>query len=215
MNKLFFLLCLMCFVQCIVAQDISEDKLMKAQLMSNEGYMKLQNGDVEEAETLFLNALKLDKRVRETYMNLYGIYKENNPKAAIGVMERAASVFFDDDEVWYYLANAYYHSNQFEKAIEAYSKAIEYSKVNGESFNLVWSYYFNKANSLAKLNKNKESIVYYTQAIERNPNNANIYFNRGMNYLITQEKELAKRDWIKASNLGMKGVDEYIEEYFK
>lgn len=198
-----------------MAQEVYNEKLVQAQQMTNEGFIRLQDGEIEAAEALFLEALKLDDRVREAYMNLYSIYNEKNVGAAIEIMKRASSVFYDDDEVWYYLANAYYHSNLFEKAIEAYSKAIEYSKVNGEDFELVWSYYFNKANSLAKLNKNKESIEFYTKAIEHNPGNANIYFNRGMNYLITQEKELAKRDWIKAGHLGMPGMDEYIAKYIK
>ncbi|MCG8580240.1 MAG: tetratricopeptide repeat protein [Bacteroidales bacterium] len=215
MIKIVYLLCFLTLVNSSMAQEFEGEKLMLAQQMSNKGYEKLQAGDVRGAEILFLNALKLDSRVREAYMNLNSIYKESNMDAATTIMEAASSVFADDDEVWYYLANSYYQQKQFEKAIEAYANAIKYSKVNGEDFGLVWSYYFNKANALAKLNRNKDSIEFYTKAIEFNPENPSIYFNRGMNYLMVKQKDLAKKDWLKAGELGMEGIEEYIDEYIK
>ncbi len=192
--KIYYLLLFLALVHWSKAQEFTNEKFVLAQQMSNKGFEKLMKGDSRGAEILFLNALKLDPRVREAYMNLNSIYKEHNMEAAIKIMETASSVFSDDDEVWYCLANGYYQQNHFEKAIEAYSNAIELSKVNGEDFGLVWSYYFNKANSLAKLNRNKDSIEFYSKAIEFNPKNPNIYFNRGMNYLMIKQKELARKD---------------------
>jgi len=198
-----------------LAQVNANEILVEAQEINNLGYESLTLGDTLTAKRCFLQAINLDDRVREAYINLNAIYQKDSLENAVKIMEQASLVFVDDDEVWYYLGNSYYRCELYEKAIKAYGSAIELSKVNGEDFGLVWSYYFNKANVLAKLQYYQESIQFYSEAIEFNPNHPTIYFNRGMIYYMCNQNEMARKDWQKAGELGMNGVQEYIEKYLK
>jgi tetratricopeptide (TPR) repeat protein len=215
MRRLVLHLGLLLLVGIVYGQTNLNEELVKAQQLTNHGLDKLNTGDKTGAEKYFLEAIGIDARVREAYIHLNTIYKENRVEEAIKVLESASKLFYDDDEILYYLANRYYQVEQFDKAIAVYDQAIEYSEINGRDFSLVWSYYFNKANSLARLGKHEESICIYTKAIEIQPNNCNIYFNRGMNYLMLNLKDSTRIDWMKCKELGMDGVDEYIKEYLK
>ncbi|WP_430814402.1 tetratricopeptide repeat protein [Carboxylicivirga sp. RSCT41] len=215
MKRLFALLVCVVLLSCAFAQTNLNEELVKAQQLTNVGCEKLNAGDCDGAEKCFLEAIRIDARVREAYIHLNSIYKEKRVEEAVKILESAAKVFYDDDEIWYYLANRYYQVELFNKAIPAYKEAIKYSEINGRDFGLVWSYYFNLANSLARSGKCRESIVFYSKAVELKPENANIYFNRGMNYLMLKLKDSARLDWMKCKELGMEGVDEYIKEYLK
>ena len=62
---------------------------------------------------------------------------------------------------------------------------------------------YNKANILCAQREWKAAISYYTQAIEKDADFAEAYFNRGLTYIYTGENEKGLADLSKAGELGI------------
>ena len=62
---------------------------------------------------------------------------------------------------------------------------------------------YNKANILCAQRDWKDAISYYTQAIKQDTDFAEAYFNRGLTYIYTGEKEKGMADLSKAGELGI------------
>ena len=209
------MLIILCFLFPIpVISQINIEMANRAAELNNKASKLLNAGQYLEAETHLIKAIEYDSTLRSAYINLHESYtKQNKLDSAITNLDKAVSVFTDDDELWYYLGNTYNKADHFEEAIAAYSMAIEYSKQNEEEFPFLWAYYFNKANCLAELKRHAKAIPLYTKALKFQPNNSYIYFNRGMSYLMVQNKDSAKTDWEEAVKLGMEIAIQYLEKY--
>ncbi|MBI9063488.1 MAG: tetratricopeptide repeat protein [Marinilabiliaceae bacterium] len=191
--------------------QINIEMANRAAYLNNKASELLNAGQYLEAEIHLNKAIEYDSTLRSAYINLHESYiNQNKLDSAIANLCKAVSVFTDDDELWYYLGNAHNKAGKFEAAIEAYHKAIELNKINGEDFCLTWAYYFNKANCQAQLKQYDKAITNYSQALSFQPENANIFFNRGMCHLMCKNKMAAKADWIEAQKLGMTEARQYI-----
>jgi len=211
MMKLFVVILLWILLPLAAISQINIEMANKAAELNNKASGLLSTGQYLEAEAHLSRAIKYDSTLRSAYINLHESYsKQDKLDSAIANLSKAVSVFTDDDELWYYLGNTHNKSNQFEQAIQAYNKAIELNKINGENFSLTWAYYFNKANCLAQLKKYNDAITNYSQALRLQPENANIFFNRGMCHLMCKNKLAAKSDWTEAQKLGMTEARQYI-----
>jgi hypothetical protein len=69
-------------------------------------------------------------------------------------------------------ANKYYDDKDYSKAIEFYEKIT-----NDPNYVIAW---YNRGNSLAKLNKYAEAVESSDKAIEIDPNNADAWINKGL-----------------------------------
>jgi len=87
--------------------------------------------------------------------------------------------------------NAYAELNEYERAIEDFSKAIELNPALAEAYN-------NRGLAYAELNKYERAIEDYNKAIELNPNDAEAYANIGIVYLKIRRYEEAARDLKRA-----------------
>jgi len=191
--------------------QINIEMANRAADLNNKASELLNAGQYLEAEIHLNKAIEYDSTLRSAYINLHESYtNQNKLDSAITNLCKAVSVFTDDDELWYYLGNAHNKTGEFEAAIDAYNKAIELNKINGEDFSLTWAYYFNKANCQAQLKQYDKAITNYSQAISFHPENANIFFNRGMCHLMSKNKMAAKADWMEAQKLGMTEARQYI-----
>ncbi|TAJ13843.1 tetratricopeptide repeat protein [Marinilabiliaceae bacterium JC017] len=200
--------------QSLVLGQISFEDHQKALELNNQASVLIEAENYLVAENLLIKAIVLDSTIRTSYVNLnYALSRQKKYPLATDYLKKATAIFSSDDELWYYLGNAYTRQEMISKALEAYEKAIHFSKINGEDFELVYAYYLNKANCLMKLKKYSEAIEVYGIALHFNPNGANIYFNRGMAYLMLKDKKQAKADWTKARELGIELAGEYIEKY--
>jgi len=194
--------------------QINLEMANRAAELNNKATELINEGHYQEAESHLTKAIEYDSTLRSAYINLHESYTQQNKlDSAIINLTRAVAIFTDDDELWYYLGNARNKANQFEAAISAYNKAVDLNKINGEDFSLTWAYYFNRANCLAQLKRYEEAISNYSLALSFQPENANIFFNRGMCHLMCKDKMAAKADWMEAQKLGMSEAGMYISKH--
>ena len=148
---------------------------------------------------------------------LYISLRSKNDKHVLLLKRLAAArnIFEEDDEIVYYEGNILQAQNRYSEAINSYSDAISYSKINGEDFPIVWAYYFNRGNALIKLQKFDLAIKDYDYALKLSPDNPDILTNRGYCFLKTNQKLKACTDWNKALDLGNEGTKKYLNLYCK
>ena len=96
-------------------------------------------------------------------------------------------------------------ANNPEKAIEAYSKAIEYDPQFAEAYN-------NRGAAYGKLKNYQSAILDFTKAIQINSQYAMAFKNRGMAYNKIGQKENACSDWSKAAALGNQSAAGFLEQ---
>ena len=92
------------------------------------------------------------------------------------------------------IGDEYYFKNDFNKAIEYYTKAIEVDPDNAE-------YYCNRGVSYNWLKEYEKAIEDKSKAIELDPDNAEYYYSRGVSYGWLKEYEKAIEDKSSAIRL--------------
>jgi len=89
------------------------------------------------------------------------------------------------------LANDFYRANDFDRAIEHYTKALEINPKLVET-------YFNRGLAHTRKLDYENAVSDFTVVLELNPNVAEAYYTRGLIYEYTQEYELAIKDYKRA-----------------
>ena len=92
--------------------------------------------------------------------------------------------------------------------LEGYNKCLEIDP------DFVFAIY-NMANVYAKNGEIDKAITAYSQAIRKDKDLAEAYFNRGLLYIYTGQKALANADLSKAGELGIVGAYNIIKRYCK
>ena len=96
--------------------------------------------------------------------------------------------------------------NQYDRAIQDYSKAIELGPGHAIA-------YYNRGNVYIELNQPIKAIKDYNKAIELNPGFAAAYNNRGSAYMMLQKVSRGCLDLKKACELGIcSGLELFIKE---
>lgn len=146
----------------------------------NVGFSLHQEGKLEDAESAYYEALKLDNNNAEVY-NLIGVLKlqKGEINYAIEYIEKAISI---SKEAYFYesLFQAYIMKNNYEKIIENEQEVV---KMFPENFSLL----FNLALAYKNLKQNKKAIYYYEKALEVNPASYQAWFNLSHIYSIEGE----------------------------
>jgi len=81
---------------------------------------------------------------------------------------------------WYNIGFAFSESGEYNKAIEAYDKAINIDPNNAFAWN-------SKGYALAKLGENRRALEAYDKAIAINPNDEEAWLNKGVAHLFLGE----------------------------
>ncbi len=108
----------------------------------------------------------------------------------LGVINFISDILKNDSkhhELFYYRAKAFYEMNNYNTAMNDYSKAIEVNKHHYE-------YFEGRAETYIKLNKNKEASIDFSKAINLAPDEFRLYLKRAESYLLLGNNELAKAD---------------------
>jgi tetratricopeptide (TPR) repeat protein len=124
-------------------------------------------------------------------------------------------IFEEDDEMAYYLGNILQRENRLIEAIAAYTDAIKYSKINGEEFELVWAYHFNRGNCYLKSNQHAKAIPDYDYALKLSPSNADVLTNRGFCHYKVGNNSAACEDWKEAKKFGNTQTEKYLQSFCK
>ena len=176
----------------------------------------IENGDYEQAVQKLIAAIRLQPKLRDAYLSLNVACSYTNQNAILkSYLQKAKTIFEEDDEFCYYLGNLYQHENNLSLAIKEYTLAIQYAKKNGEDYELVYAYYQNRASCYLKNNEYAKAIPDFNYALKLNQDNGAIYANRGLAYFKTGQRSQACLDWKKASQLGISSASTYIKRYCK
>lgn len=115
----------------------------------------------------------------------------------------------DDDQLYQMLGTAYHNNGKPQKALAQFKKAID----------------INSNNALAQqgcavvfaqvLGEHERAINHFTNALENDSENPDLYFNRGCSYMITEQMEKAEQDLRKAADLDHQKAKEMIQKYFE
>ena len=201
-------------VRSIAQMDLSE--INRPIELLNEANTDIKDGKYKDAVSKLVAAVRLNPELREVYIALNQACLETDQISMLkGYLQKAKTIFTEDDEICYYLGNIYQNERDFAAAIKEYELAIRYGKKNGEDFELTYAYYLNRGNCYLKRNEFPKAISDYTYALQLNSKNGALYANRGIAYYKTGKKTEACRDWRKAKSLGINSVSQYLNRYCK
>ena len=113
-----------------------------------------------------------------------------------------------DDQLYQMLGTLYHNHEQPIKALAQFKKAVEINSANTiaqQGLGMIYAHIFGE---------HEQAITHFTNAIEANSNKADVFFNRGCSYMITEEESKAEDDFRKADEMGHKKSGEMIKKYF-
>lgn len=180
----------------------------------NEANADIENGNYKDAVQKLIAANRLNPKLREVYLSLNTACLETNQITLLkDFLIKGKKIFEEDDELCYYLGNIYQNQEKYADAVKEYSLAIQYSKKNGEEYELVYAYYLNRGNCYLKQRDFAKAIPDYTYSLKLNQDSGAVYANRGIAYYSTGKRKEACADWRKAKSLGVTSVNTYINRY--
>lgn len=185
--------------------------------INNTAVDMISKGNYESAARILELVIEDDPSYHAAYLNFYraGSQLESKKEKVISTLREGLLIFEEDDEMAYYLGNILQKENRFSEAIQAYSDAIKYSKINGEEFELVWAYHFNRGNCYLKTNQHAKAIPDYDYALKLSPRNADVLTNRGFSHYKLDNQKMACEDWNEAKSLGNKQTERYLQSFCK
>lgn len=197
--------------------DVEAEVRENSIVINNTALNMIEDERHASAAKILESVLEKDPSFHPAYMNYYraGRHVEEKIDKVVEVLRKGLRVFEEDDEMAYYLGNLLQNEQRLEEAIEAYSEAISYSKINGEDFPLVWAYHFNRGNCYLKKGQFNKAVLDYDYALTLSPDNYDILTNRGYAYYKTDKLKAACEDWKTALDLGSKVTEKYLQTYCK
>lgn len=182
----------------------------------------------QKTEKIYKRAIEnLDKQNHAHALRLFNEVLNREPghpqalrnKALIKVMngdDKEAEKFLlfaidqqpDDDQLYQLLGTLYHNNGKPQKALAQFKKAINVNADNTiaqQGAAMVYAHI---------LGEHEQAIIHFTKALENDPKNAALLFNRGCSYMISEEMDQAKKDLQKASDLNHDKADEMLEKYF-
>ena len=126
---------------------------------------------------------------------------EDNYDAAIKDYTKAIKLKPDYGEAYNNRGVAYYNKSEFDCAIENYNKAMELKPNYIEAIDNRRVAYRRKRLVYYKKNSS-EFGVDYSEAIRRNPDDSNAYYNRGEAFLRLKLYNRARSDLMAAKSMG-------------
>jgi tetratricopeptide (TPR) repeat protein len=216
--KYLFLLFFILYAEASVGQEVFEVEVEVREnsfVINNTAVDMIANENFLSAARILEKVIEDDPSFHAAYLNYYraGSQVEEKKEKVIQVLRKGLEIFKEDDEMAYYLGNLLQKENRFDEAINAYTEAIIYSKINGEDFPLVWAYYFNRGNCFLKTNQHSKAIPDYDYALKLSPRNSDVMTNRGFCFYKINKKSEACNDWNEALQLGNKVTERYIQSF--
>lgn len=141
--------------------------------------------------------------------------KRDYTTTTIDLLSKSKRILQEADEICSYLGEVYRMNNELKKAVEEYSSAINFSKKNGEDFELVHLYYFNRGNCYLKMNMIDPALNDYSYALKLKPDYSYALLNRGICFIKKGNPADACNDWTKAFEQGNNNAKVYLDKYCK
>jgi len=163
-------------------------------------------GQYEEAINEYRKIIEISEPDSDLYVNLGAAYQAlNDNKQAIAAYEKAVNINESNSTAYYYLGTAYFQEEQYEKALKTYQKALAIDPKNENikqaiksSQQVMTAKLLEKGISEYNGGKYKEALLTLNTALITSPDNADIYYQRGMVYDTMQKYPLAISDYENA-----------------
>lgn len=209
-------------------QTALEEDTHNPHILNNIGLCYIYLDDMQQAEKSFLEALSIDDKIVQAYINLADLYyRQNEMLKAIEILQNGVYKMPDNPALRHYLARVYIDDSRYDIAIDQLDAVLEISPKNYDAywdlgrvyFEMgIWDMaianyervlefvednsliYYNVALAYEANNEIDKAISNHLKAIAINPQFAHSYKNLGILFLARDEKEDAK---------------EYFEEYLK
>lgn len=174
--------------------------------ISNRGYVQYMLGDYNAALTDFNRALMLMPTDKNLINNKALCYQKlGNSDLVEKEIKKSITKGDVNAESYNLLGNTYFENNKFKEAEEQYSKAIEIDPKPS-------LYWYNRANSRARLNMQNDACNDYNKAIKIDNTNSDYYFNRGTTKYFLKDFTGAKTDMLAAIKLNSKNGSYYLNK---
>ena len=114
----------------------------------------------------------------------------------------------DDDQLYQLLGTLYHNNGKPQKALAQFKKAINVNANNTIA---------QKGAAMVHahmLGEHEQAISHFTKALENNPRDVELLFNRGCSYMISEQMDKAELDLRKAADLDHEKASEMLEKYF-
>ncbi len=164
------------------------------------------NGQYEEAINEYRKIIDISEPDSDLYVNLGAAYQAlNDNKQAIDAYEKAVKINESNSTAYYYLGTAYFQEEQYEKALKTYQKALAIDPKNenikqaiSSSKQVMTAKLLEKGISEYNEGNYKQALLTLNTALISSPDNADIYYQRGMVYDTMQKYPLSISDYENA-----------------
>ena len=164
--------------------------------------LKIKEKTYQKAIDHYTNALDRNLQLAPVYSNRGNAYSNcGDAFQAIEDYTKAIELKSDYAAAYNSRGVAYYNKGEFDLDIKSYNTAIELDPNYTEALDNRRIIY--RAKRMAYYEENKSHLgVDYTEAIRQNPDDPNIYYNRGEAFLRLKLWDKARSDLITAKNMG-------------
>lgn len=197
-------------------------------ILNNIGLCHIYLDNAQQAEKAFLEALSLDDKIVQVYINLADLYyRQQDMLKAIEILQNGVYKMPDNPALRHYLARVYIDDSRYDIAIDQLDAVLEISPKNYDAYWDLGRVYF-------EMGVWDMAIANYERVLEFVDNNPLIYYNVALAYEANDEVDKAISNHLKAiainsefahsyKNLGVlflargekTDAKEYFEEYIK
>ncbi len=164
----------------------------------------LEQHDTNRAVSDLLKAVDKNQDYYEAYLELGNLFSIRRDRLAESYLKNALNVRPQSKEALYMLAMHYQETGQFEKAIATYGNlSVVDSAFRDVPYNIGFIY-------LVYLQDFNKAINYFTEAIKKDPEFYQAFYNRGYAYELAGDFAKAREDYQKSLKI-MVNYDKAIE----
>lgn len=158
-----------------------------------QGLIALENGDSTGAARNFQVAVEKDPEFYAGYIQAGRIYSAKHDDLAIQYLKSAIDLEPDSYEAHYLLGMHYQNNGYYTEAHQEYE--LISSRIDSTQ---PYPYYNRGYIEMVYLKNYPKAVEWFTKAIERKPDYAEAWYNRGFSYELDGKLSKAKEDYNKA-----------------
>ncbi len=154
------------------------------------GWNYRDEGDTSLAIRNYLIAADQNSDYFDAYMELGVLYHQRHNPLAVNYYNNALNIEPNNIQALYNLAMFYQETEDYEKALEKYRMILQIDPQNKLALhNMGWIY-------LTGEEKYEEAVVFFTKAIEVDPNYVEAIYNRGFSSELLKHYDDARQDYM-------------------
>ena len=197
----------------LIAQDVVDIAMYNQQLsFIDQGWDLIHQKSYHEASQIFEQAIELNDGNADAFVGAATAYMHlEKYDLATQRVDVALGMTRNQSDIYFLAGNIAFNSGNHDKALVAYTVAINNYESSEVKIDLP-KCYFNRGNSYLALKKYKQAIADYDITLQKNPNFAEAYHNRGVATKNLKDLSSACSDFHAAKHFGSQISDSYLED---